>query len=267
MSVTVMKYSSPAWPLALTEGARALGELPLLPAAEFVLKLAPKGDGHPVIVCPGFLTGDGSTGLLRRFLRSKNYRVYGWNLGRNLGPGETGEKFEQLAAHVEAVTDEYGEPVSLVGWSLGGVMAREIAKQDPDRVRQVITLGSPLSGNSQNTSISWLYNQVAGDPALVQHYRELIENLHLPPEKVPSTAIFTRGDGIVHWRSSLEPRAAFTDNIEVYSSHCGLGISPFVYFAIADRLMQSADDWAPFDRNASAWRKVAYPSAGHVYDR
>lgn len=127
------------------EAGRAFGELSSLPLAEAALRFAPEGDGHAVLVCPGFLTSDRSTGLLRRFIRSKGYAVHGWELGRNMGPGTAGENGERLAERVISLYRASRRKVSLVGWSLGGVLAREIAKRLPDQVRQVITLGSPLS--------------------------------------------------------------------------------------------------------------------------
>ncbi|MEO0879662.1 MAG: alpha/beta hydrolase [Pseudomonadota bacterium] len=255
----------PPLPYAFMEAARALGEMSMLPAAELPLSMAPAGDGHPVIVCPGFLTSDRATGLLRRFLRSKGYAVFGWNLGRNLGPGTNGDKIDLLADWVVSVYRQTRRKVSLVGWSLGGVMARELTKQMPDQVRQVITLGSPIAGQPEASTISWIYERVAGPVEQSKEMLALIENLHKPPATVPSTAIFTKTDGIVHWRGCIEPEAALTDNIEVYASHCGLGVNPVVYFAIADRLALPENGWEPFDRKAAAWRRAAYPTSGHVY--
>ena len=266
MSETVAEFGRPPFSFALLEAGRALGELSLLPVAEFPLRAAPAGDGHSVIVCPGFLTSDAATSLLRRFIRSKGYQVYGWNLGRNLGPGTTGGSFELLADRIISVYRKSRRKVSLVGWSLGGVMARELAKQLPDQVRQVVTLGSPISGKVEASTISWIYNQIANPPEISAQMRDLIDNIQHPPEHVPSTSIFTKTDGIVHWRGCIEPKAPTTDNIEVYASHCGLGVNPIVFFAVADRLALPENDWSPFDRKASAWRRAAYPSCGHVYN-
>ncbi|MEO1043562.1 MAG: alpha/beta hydrolase [Pseudomonadota bacterium] len=265
MSETVANYGRPFLPLALLEAGRALSELSLLPVAEVPLKAAPSGDGHPVIVCPGFLTSDRATGLLRRFISSKGYETFGWELGRNLGPGSTGGNFELLAEKVHIAYQRSGRKVSLVGWSLGGVMARELAKQFPDQIRQVITLGSPLSGKVEASTISWLYNQIAGQVPMPAYMQQLMERLSEPPADVPSTSIFTKTDGIVHWRGCIEPKTKTTDNIEVYASHCGLGVNPSVYFAIADRLALPENEWSPFDRRASIWRRAAFPSSGHDY--
>lgn len=242
-----------------------LAEMSLLPAAELPLRLAPTGDGHPVIVCPGFLTSDRATGFLRRFIRSKGYRVYGWNLGRNLGPGAEGDVVDQLSDWVVNVYRQSRRRVSLVGWSLGGVMARELAKRMPDTIRQVVTLGSPISGQPETSTISWVYERIAGPLETSDEMKTLMDNIRRPPEHVPSTAIFTKSDGIVPWRGCIEPEAAHTDNIEVRASHCGLGVNPFVFFAVADRLALPENQWSRFDREAAAWRRVAYPTSGHVY--
>ncbi|MEM6913512.1 MAG: alpha/beta fold hydrolase [Pseudomonadota bacterium] len=265
MSETVASFGRPSFSLALLEAGRALSELSLLPVAEVPLKAAPSGDGHPVIVCPGFLTSDRATSFLRRFISSKGYETFGWELGRNFGPGSTGGNFELLADKVHTAYQRSGRKVSLVGWSLGGVMARELAKQFPDQIRQVITLGSPLSGKVEASTISWLYNQVAGQVAMPTYMQDIMERLSEPPADVPSTSIFTKTDGIVHWRGCIEPKRKTTDNIEVYASHCGLGVNPIVYFAIADRLALPENEWSPFDRKASMWRRAAFPSSGHEY--
>ena len=260
--------SPPPFPLPFLEAGRAVSEMASLPAAQFLLRTAPEGDGHPVIVCPGFLTSDVATGLLRRFVRGRGYRVYGWTLGRNLGPGTAGLDSEHLADWVVSVYRQHRRKVSLVGWSLGGVMARELAKRMPDQIRQVITLGSPLNGQPDSSSIAWLFKRVSDAPPLdTPEMQDMLAQIPSPPEHVPSTAIFTKTDGIVPWRGCIEPEAPNTDNIEVYASHCGLGVNPFVFYAIADRLALPENEWLPFDREANRWRRFAYPSSGHVYGR
>lgn len=265
MSETTAELAPPPFPLALLEVGRALGELSALPAAQSFLNLAPAGDGHPVVVCPGFLTSDQSTGLLRRFIRTKGYRVHGWELGRNMGPGTAGANNERLAQRVIDVYRQSRRKVSLVGWSLGGVLARELAKRLPDQVRQVITLGSPLNVGPNSTSVSWIYQRIGDTPFNTEEMKAMIAGVREPPPHTPSTAIFSKTDGIVPWRGCIERKTPLTDNIEVYASHCGLGVNPFVYFAIADRLALPENGWRPFDRTASRWRRVAYPSSGHAY--
>lgn len=265
MSSASVELEPPPLPLAFLEVGRALGELASLPAAQALLRFAPEGDGHPVVVCPGFLTSDASTGPLRRFIRSKGYQAHGWELGRNMGPGTAGENGERLAQRVIDLYRQSRRKVSLVGWSLGGVLARELAKRLPDQVRQVITLGSPLAVGPNSTTVSWIYRRVGDTPFSAEEMRELMTSVRTPPPHTPSTAIFSKTDGIVPWRGCIEPETPITDNIEVHASHCGLGVNPFVFFAVADRLALPERQWRRFDRTASPWRRVAYPSSGHVY--
>lgn len=206
--------------LLALEAPRAALEAGSLGAALPWLARAPRGDGHPVLVLPGFMASDFSTRVLRAFLRERGYTPHGWGLGRNRGPH--GELLATLRGVLREVAA--GERVSLVGWSLGGIFARELAKAEPARVRSVITLGSPF-----------------GD-------RE--------PPPVPTTAIYSKSDGIVHWRACREQPAAHTENIELVGSHCGLGFHPLALLAIADRLAQADGRWRPFER--SGFRSTLY---------
>lgn len=247
--------------LALTELHRAVAELTALPLAAPILRLAPRGDGHPVLVMPGFTASDTSTGILRRYLKSLGYDVHAWELGRNLGPRAIGREGERLVARLQSIHEATGEKVSVIGWSLGGVMARQLSRLAPDAVRQVITLGSPFTGDPRATNVLRLYEFVSGQKmADTDTQRQLAESRDAPP--VPSTAIFTKEDGVVAWQNCIEPSCATTDNIQVYGSHCGLGVNAAVLYAVADRLAQAEDGWKPFDR--SGWRGAFYPWSGHV---
>jgi len=247
--------------LALTELPRALAELGALPAAAPLLATAPRGDGHPVLVLPGFVTSDLSTAILRRYLRRLGYEAHRWELGRNLGPRSIGAEGERLAARISAIHASSGRKVSLVGWSLGGVMARIMARRMPDAVRQVISLGSPFAGSPRATNAWRLYELLTGQSIDDAHTSgQLAEGATPPP--VPSTAIWSREDGIVAWRNCIEPQAAISDNIEVHGSHCGLSINPAVLYAVADRLALPEGEWRPFRRNGL--RALVYPSAGHA---
>jgi pimeloyl-ACP methyl ester carboxylesterase len=252
----------PSIALALVEGQRALAELATLPVASPLLRLAPSGDGHPVMVLPGFLAGGGTTVPLRRFLGLKGYEPFCWELGRNLGPKAIGPQGELLAHRLQAVHRKMGRKVSLIGWSLGGVMAREIAKRYPELVRQVITLGSPFGGNPRASYAFNIYRAVTGHEVDPDTMAEEFAALREPPPGIPTTAIYSKTDGVVAWRNCVERPSEKTDNIEVYASHCGLGVNPAVYFAIADRLALPETDWRPFDRSIT-WRSWIYPSAGH----
>src|SRR5580704_19669572 len=132
--------AGPALLLFLTEPARGLADLAALPLAAPWLARAGRGDGHGVLVLPGLLASDMSTTPLRRFLGWLGYDVHGWDLGRNVGPTDT--VIAGLPHALEALAERTGGPVSLVGWSLGGIYAREMARHHPGQVRQVITMGS-----------------------------------------------------------------------------------------------------------------------------
>ncbi len=213
--------------LGALELPRTMWEMGSLAASAPYLQMVERGDGHPVVVLPGFTASDQSTRLLRQYLRSIGYDARPWNLGRNLGLREAGA-FDELHRELARVAEETGKRASLVGWSLGGVHARNLAKRAPDQVRQVITLGSPFGGSA-------------------------------PRADIPSTAIYSRTDGVVAWRMAMEEPSALTDNIEVYGSHCGLGFNPAVYYAIADRLSQPEGRFARFSR--AGWRAAVFGPA------
>jgi pimeloyl-ACP methyl ester carboxylesterase len=256
------RVQPPAKALALTELGRAVFELSTLPLAAPLLATAKRGDGHPVLVLPGFVTTDLSTTVLRRFLTRIGYDAHAWELGRNLGPRAIGWEGEKLIARLEAVHAATGRKVSLVGWSLGGILARQLSRRRPDLVRQVISLGSPFAGDPRATNVwkayEFMTGQRIGDP---DTQAQLRESEDAPP--VPATAIFSKGDGIVAWQNCLEPPSERTDNIEVYGSHCGLGVNGAVLYAIADRLALAEDGWTPFERTGV--KALLYPSSGHVH--
>lgn len=248
--------------LSLTEVPRALAELSALPLAAPLLAHAPHGDGHPVLVIPGFTASDRSTGVLRRFLTRLGYDAHTWDLGRNLGPRSIGVDGRHLAARLDEIHDRTGRTMSLVGWSLGGVMARQLSRAAPHAIRQVITLGSPFTGNPLASPVAKLYERVTGNRISTKRMQfDLAESGTPPP--VPSTAIYTRGDGVVPWENCVEPESPTTDNIEVHGSHCGLGVNAAVLYAIADRLAQPEGAWKPFDR--TLLRSAIYPSSGHLH--
>ncbi len=226
----------------LVEG-RAMFELGAFYMARPFLSSLPRGDGHAVQVLPGFMATNTSTVPLRRLLRELGYDAHGWDSGRNVRVDNA--LISRLEAQLQRLNDKSGRKVSLIGWSLGGVLARELAKLHPDRVRLVISLGSPISDDRGHTSAARLFELLNGkEPEAMQggRFRGLDE---APP--VPTTSILTKTDGIVHWRGSVQkPAATPTENIEVYASHCGLGVNPSVMVAIADRLAQPEGVWAPF---------------------
>ena len=223
------------------EWPRAFAEATTLPASWPLLAQAKRGDGHPVLVLPGYWAGDGSTTVLRGYLRALGYRTHRWGLGQNLGlsDGVGG----RLLARLESLQERYARPVSLVGWSLGGVYARELAKLAPAHVRQVVTLGSPFGMQRRASGTGWLASMVFGSPRGAERERRIAD-----PPPVPVTAIVSRSDAIAGFRRCRETPAAQAENIEVLGSHIGLGVNPLVLFAIADRLAQHEGAWRSFDR-------------------
>lgn len=229
--------------LLLAEG-RAFYEAAAGLLARPFLRRAPKGDGHPVLVLPGFLATDTSTVPLRRFLRDRGLQPYGWRQGRNLGPRPGVE--DQMLERLRELRRQSGRKVSVVGWSLGGIYARELACRAPEDVRQVITLGSPFAGDPKGSRPWRLFEWLSGrrvdglDP-------ELVERMRRPPP-VPSTAVFSRSDGIAAWQSCVESYGAQSESIEVVSSHMGMGFNPLVLYILADRLALPEEGWRPFRR-------------------
>lgn len=247
----------PSTLLALSEGWRALLEASALIPSLPLLNNLPRGDGHPVYVLPGFMADSQSTGMLRRWLDRLGYNAIPWGFGRNLGP--RGNLQERLVQTVANISRHYGQSVSLIGQSLGGVFAREIAKALPNDVRQVITLGSPFGQTAVNgtyPAVLRLFELATGED--IGSVRARLSDLPSPPP-VPCTAVFSRTDGIAHWKTCIEQETVRTDNVEVVASHCGMGFNPAIYYVIADRLGLPAGGWRKFDR--SGWRGFVYPSA------
>src|SRR4051794_30791993 len=252
MSAAAQTLRPPSRALLLMEG-RALHEFGAFLSALPLLTLAPMGDGHPVLVLPGLVASDTSTRPLRAFLRSRGYFVKGWGQGRNLGLREGVQDAMQDLVH--ELSDTHGRKISLVGWSLGGLYARQLAKMMPNRVRSVITLGSPFAGHPRATNAWRVYEMASGRPADHTDPRFGGSLADTPP--VPTSAIYSRTDGICAWQSCMEKSSTTSESIEVESSHCGMGHHPAVVYAVADRLAQPEGEWAPFDR--SGWRALVYP--------
>jgi pimeloyl-ACP methyl ester carboxylesterase len=208
----------------------------------------PQGDGHPVLVLPGFLAGAPSTQFLRQVLRTLGYRSYDWRLGYNLGirAGLT----EQLPARLSEIRSRNDDrKVSLIGWSAGGIFARELARAYPDGVRLVITLGSPVRGNQQATH-AWrmwrLLNRKVQAPHVASEAARVAREQPLP---VPTTCIYSKSDGIVAWQCCLSRPAAETENVRVHSTHLGYGHNVETLRVIADRLAQPEGQWRPYRRS------------------
>jgi pimeloyl-ACP methyl ester carboxylesterase len=210
----------------------------------------PRGDGHPVVVLPGFLAGAPSTQFLRQALRRLGYRAYDWRLGYNLGI--RAGMAEQLPARLTDIrTRNDGRKVSLIGWSAGGIFARELARAHPQDVRMVITLGSPIRGNLQATHAWRMWQVLSPKRQSRQVVSEAARIAREEPLSVPTTCIYSRTDGIVAWQCCLSRPAAETENVEVHGSHLGYGHNRETLQVIADRLAQPEGQWRPYRRPAA----------------
>jgi pimeloyl-ACP methyl ester carboxylesterase len=226
-----------------TEAPRAAREFGnFLAARRGILKSAPKGDGRPILVLPGFIGSDGSTLALRRLLRGLGYHVHAWRLGRNLGP--TDRIVTGLRERVRGLVQEHRQPLTLIGHSLGGIYSREIARSAPEIVRQVITLGSPFRRPARgNSPVAPIFQALS--PLHSDNVRNADPDQMSRPLPVPLTAIFTKTDGVVPWRVCIPDEAKRVEAIEVSGSHSGLIHNPAAIAVIIDRLQQKR--WEPFE--------------------
>ncbi|QGN54607.1 alpha/beta fold hydrolase [Novosphingobium sp. Gsoil 351] len=224
--------AAPGLWLSATEPLRAALEFASMFARLPALLAAPRGDGHTVMVLPGFATSDVMTQALRNYLSWLGYDSEPWRLGFNTGYLKFGEDQAGLHARLSELAGRSADKVSLVGWSLGGMMARQMARRYPEAVRRVITLGSPFTGDPRAISIRGMYKLVSGESVDSASWRERFERDRAPPA-VPTTAIYSRNDGVTAWRNCIEEPAAHTENIEVGGSHLGLTHNPEVLLHVA----------------------------------
>jgi hypothetical protein len=211
---------------------RALREPARLAMSWKQLRRAPRGDGRPVLAVPGFGTGDRATAPLRFYLEGLGYDPQGWSLGRNRGNPE--EDAKVLAVRVARIAAERG-PVTLVGCSLGGVIAREVARARPEHVRSVVTYGSPVLGGSTHTIV---YRMFDADEVM-QFAARLAQLDRERPVSVPVTSIYTRRDRIVNWLACLDRWTPTVEHVEVRSSHLGLCLDPDVWLAVAEAIART----------------------------
>lgn len=210
------------------------------------------GDGHPVLTLPGMLADDRSTEPMRQVMRARGLDPHAWGLGQNLGP--TREIMSGLPRLVRQLHRSSGQRVSLVGWSLGGILAREIARSLPEHVRQVITLGSPFrlrsSDPAQLSSVGQAFQRLR--PLHTTSFDRLPRESDRAPLQCAQTSIFSRSDGVVPWRACMADHGPRAENIEVMASHCGLGVDPWTLQILMNRLTQSEESWRPYGQRAAA---------------
>ena len=231
--------------------ARIFMEMALLPASLPLLMAAPQGDGHPVILVPGFMAGESTLAALKLFLQNKGYDVHNWGLGRNVG--FRGKHANALPQKIRYLHHTTGRKVSLVGWSLGGVFSFYGAETTQDCVRSIITLGSPVSvdmmGNQSPPALKALYRLVSHRLGASAHLMQprakaMREHRRLP---IPTSCLYSLSDGVVPpQEATIDGDPALHENIQVPGSHVGLGFNGIVMAIVADRLAQAEGDWKPF---------------------
>ncbi len=242
----------------VTEGGRAILEYGTFFPYHFLKRKQKTGDGHIVLVLPGFMASDYSTRPLRKFLEKIGYTPYGWDIGRNYA---NEHYMDVLLKRVEELYRERIEKISIVGWSLGGVYARQIAKRTPHYVRQIITLGSPFRGINLPNHAAWVYRSITNGKTANDIDPFLLADLP-NPAPVPTTAIYTKEDGIVPWQTCMEQQESdIHQNVQVRGSHFGLGVNPTVLEIISDRLQYKEETWVPFQPSTKIEEKLFYPSA------
>jgi pimeloyl-ACP methyl ester carboxylesterase len=242
---------------SLTEMPRIMCELGGLTAMwGTLISQAPKGDGHPVLVLPGFSAGDDSTLMLRRFITRLGYKPLPWLQGTNTG---NTDQLEALMYRFYRLHRSHDCALTIVGQSLGGVYAREIAKEFPDAVRSVITLGSPYNATGSGSTspmVERLFEQMSG--MSVEEMRARMPENRQVPLSVPATSVYSTNDGVVGWRTCVEPESASSENIRVHGSHSGMAMNADVLRVIADRLAQNPANWTKFDKEVGC-RRMIYP--------
>jgi pimeloyl-ACP methyl ester carboxylesterase len=245
-------YSLTEW-RALLEAATLPYALPALMAA------APRGDGHPVMLLPGFMANEGTLLPLKLFLSQRGYDVHTWGFGRNLGFHR--RHAQALEQKIRYMHFQGGRKVSIVGWSLGGLFALHSAHQAPECIRGVITLGSPLTidlnGSQSASMVRALYKLIAHPMgprahAMSPRTRKLREHQRPP---VPMSCLYSIGDGVVPpQEATIDGDPAMHENIRVVGSHTGMGFNPIVMAIIADRLAQAEGQWRPFRPQGASGR-------------
>lgn len=236
----------------LCEQLRAVGESAAFLAALPALSVGPRGDGHRVLVLPGLMAGDLTTVGLRHVLRARGYRPHAWRLGTNIGP--TRSIHDGLVRRLAELSDDGAEPVSIIGWSLGGILARELARRHPENVRSVITLGSPFRLSNRDDPGATLAGRLfhAFRPWHTDFLGHAQGEEDRPALQVPATSIYSRLDGVVPWQACLDLPGPLRENIEVSASHLGLGLHPAVIAIVLDRLRQPLGAWRPLSAVAVA---------------
>ena len=229
------------------DALRAVKDIASFVSERSLLKRAPTGDGHTVLVIPGFLTSDPATSFIRNRLRKQGYNAQPWGLGLNLGPTSSRDLETLLLEKIKELYLTSGHRISLLGWSLGGLFAREAAHQHPDMIRQVITLASPVGGSLEHTSLWDLYIKTFGRDISKDDLDAKVASVNRPVKDVPFTSIYTKKDGIVAWQIAQVEETETSQNVNIKASHVGIIFNPRVLYVVADRLAQPDGNWRRLD--------------------
>ncbi|MEJ7633599.1 alpha/beta hydrolase [Aeromicrobium sp.] len=249
-------HGPPSALLTALELPRWIGEYASSRVLDTVSPTSNLGEGRSVLVLPGFSANDFATGRLRAHLRQRGFRAHGWRLGRNVGL--TDRLVDGLMDRFVEVADSSDEAVSIIGWSFGGLLARRIAHAYPDRVRQIICLGSPWRADGERTRATAMFERSRIRHGLSDQARDIVDELR-QPVPVPTTAIWSRSDGVTSWAGCTVDETTtpvIAENIEVVSSHVGMVASPLVLAVVVNRLRQDPEAWQRFE-----WRHLLAPAA------
>jgi pimeloyl-ACP methyl ester carboxylesterase len=252
----MIKVLEPPPASGLIRETRALLELPRLMFRVPDLARQPRGHGQPILLLPGYGAGDGSTVILKSYLRLLGYRVRGWGLGRN--SGDVPDLLPRVLKRILSFARRTQQEVRLIGWSLGGYLAREAARERPDLVRLVITLGTPVVGGPKYTVVARRFHRRGIDIAAIEAEIELRNQVSL---RTPVTAIYSRADAVVAWEACIDQNGSDVEHVEVRTTHLGFGFSAEVYKIIAQRLANDDN----LSRQSPAGESS--PKLGHGHQR
>jgi pimeloyl-ACP methyl ester carboxylesterase len=205
------------------------------------------GDGHPVVIFPGLGTDGKSVATLRARCRALGYDAFDWGQGFNTGPqGDLDTWLHTLKSRVIDLLGGHTQPATLIGWSLGGLYARELGKLMAPYIRQVITMGTPFNAAADHTNVGWLYRLLNGSSSPINPSLNL--RLRTPPP-MRTTSIYSRSDGVVAWQTCRHhKRSHLVHDIEVGGSHVGMNWNRDVLAVVADRLGQQPGPWRRYVR-------------------